>query len=215
MSISGISVGVGGIVGGGVRGGARHSASVSTGTDDGTLRELSPEEEEQVKKLRERDAEVRRHEQAHLAAAGQYAKGAPDFDYQVGPDGKKYAVGGEVKIDTSPIPNDPERTIEKARTIKKAALAPAKPSAKDRQVAAEAEKMEAKARKELREQEEEERVEGKGAEGTLSDEGRGKVRDGIEETQRRRGEGGETFKTYSNTGQVHSFVKEGSFNLIF
>ena len=67
---------------------------------------------------------MRAHEQAHLAAAGPYANGAPTFEFQTGPDGRQYAVGGEVSIDTSPVPGDPEATVRKAQTVKRAALAP-------------------------------------------------------------------------------------------
>ena len=56
-----------------------------------------------VRELQQSDAEVRRHEAAHAAAGGEFA-GAPTFTYQTGPDGKRYAVGGEVSIDTSPVP---------------------------------------------------------------------------------------------------------------
>ena len=78
---------------------------------------LTKEEQQQVQELRQGDAEVRRHEQAHLAAAGRYAKGGPTFTYQKGPDGQLYAIGGEVAIDTSPVPGDPEATIQKARQV--------------------------------------------------------------------------------------------------
>lgn len=115
-------------------------------------RTLTPQEEEEVEELRRRDAEVRRHEAAHKAAAGQYARGGPTFEYQTGPDGRAYAVGGEVSIDTSPIPNDPRATIRKADAIRRAALAPEEPSAQDRKVAAEAEAMRARAMKELAEE---------------------------------------------------------------
>jgi len=47
------------------------------------------------------------------------------------------------------VPNDPQATIKKAQQIKRAALAPKDPSSQDRKVAAEASKMEAKARQEL------------------------------------------------------------------
>lgn len=96
---------------------------------------LTDAERDQVDKLRARDAEVRRHEQAHAAVGGQYA-GAPTYTYQLGPDGRRYAIGGEVKIDVAPIPGDPEATIEKMGVVKSAALAPAEPSAADRRVAA-------------------------------------------------------------------------------
>lgn len=110
---------------------------------------LSPEAEQQVKELKQRDAEVRQHEQAHLAVAGSYAKGGTKFEYKTGPDGKRYAIGGEVGIDTTTIANDPAATIKKAQTIKKAALAPAEPSDQDYRVAAQAQQMELKARQEL------------------------------------------------------------------
>lgn len=107
---------------------------------------------EKIEELKKRDREVRSHEAAHLAAAGQYAQGGPTFDYQRGPDGKNYATGGEVSIDTSPVPNNPEATIRKARQIRAAAHAPAEPSGQDRRVAVQASQMEAEARAQLQEQ---------------------------------------------------------------
>ncbi|PID72484.1 MAG: hypothetical protein CSB34_02050 [Desulfobulbus propionicus] len=107
--------------------------------------QLTPEEQQQVEELQARDREVRTHEQAHLSAAGQYAAGGPQYTYQKGPDGKRYAVGGEVQIDISEE-RTPEATIAKMQVVRKAALAPASPSAKDRQVAASATQKEAAAR---------------------------------------------------------------------
>lgn len=105
---------------------------------------LTPEEQDLVDKLQARDREVRQHEEAHARVGGAYA-GQPSYAFQSGPDGKRYAVGGEVPIDVSPIANDPEATIEKMRIVKAAALAPAEPSAADRRIAqlAEAQKLEA------------------------------------------------------------------------
>lgn len=102
--------------------------------------QLSDDEKKTVDALKKRDAEVRRHEAAHAAAGGQYA-GAPTFTYQQGPDGKRYAIGGEVSIDTSPVSGDPEATARKADQIRAAALAPADPSGQDRAVAAAASKL--------------------------------------------------------------------------
>ncbi|MGR9116801.1 MAG: putative metalloprotease CJM1_0395 family protein [Gammaproteobacteria bacterium] len=99
---------------------------------------LSLEEQRQIQVLKTRDGEVRAHEQAHLNAAGGFATGGASFTFQTGPDGKRYAVGGEVHIDTSPIPGDPEATLSKAETIRRAALAPASPSSQDFSVAASA-----------------------------------------------------------------------------
>lgn len=114
--------------------------------------DLTEEEQEQVSELKSRDREVRSHEQAHLAAAGAYATGGPSYEYQQGPDGRRYAVGGEVGIDTSPVSGDPEATIQKAQQIRAAALAPASPSGQDQQVAAAATQMESQARAELSKQ---------------------------------------------------------------
>ena len=115
--------------------------------------DLSKEEEAQVAELRRIDAKVRAHEMAHLAASGGYATSGAKFEYTVGPDGKSYAVGGEVSIDTSPVRGDPEATIAKARTIQAAALAPAEPSGADRAVAASAAQMAAQAAQQLARQE--------------------------------------------------------------
>ncbi len=98
--------------------------------------ELTDEEQAELQKLKDRDQEVRTHEKAHQSAGGQYAS-APVYDYQKGPDGKDYAVGGHVNIDTSEE-SDPDKTIEKMRIVIKAAKAPAQPSGQDLKVAAEA-----------------------------------------------------------------------------
>jgi len=112
--------------------------------------QLSEAERRILTELRARDAEVRAHEQAHVAAAGPYATGAPTFEFQTGPDGKQYAISGEVSIDASPVQGDPEATVRKAQAIKRAALAPREPSEQDRAVAAQAAQLEAQARQEVK-----------------------------------------------------------------
>ncbi|EHR40850.1 putative metalloprotease CJM1_0395 family protein [Alishewanella jeotgali] len=94
-------------------------------------------EQREIRELQARDQEVRAHEQAHAIVGGRYAS-APSYDYQQGPDGKRYAVGGEVQIDLAPVPGDPAATVQKMQQVKAAALAPAEPSAADRSIAAEA-----------------------------------------------------------------------------
>lgn len=101
---------------------------------------LSPADQQVVDELRTRDREVRDHEQAHKRVGGPYAS-HPTYSYQVGPDGKQYAVGRQVQIDTSPIPDDPAATVAKMEIVKAAALAPSEPSSADRQVAALADAM--------------------------------------------------------------------------
>ncbi len=111
-------------------------------------------EQRQLQQLAERDREVRAHEQAHQAVGGQYA-GAVSLTYERGPDGKKYAIGGEVPIDTGKVANDPQATLDKAETIRRAALAPAEPSSQDRRVAAQAIQMALEARVEIQQQQQE------------------------------------------------------------
>ncbi len=106
------------------------------------------EEAREIVKLAARDREVRTHEAAHAAAGGAYS-GAPALTYQKGPDGRSYASGGEVSIDTSPVSGDPQATLQKAQVIRAAALAPAQPSGQDMRVASKASAMAAKARADL------------------------------------------------------------------
>lgn len=111
---------------------------------------LSPEARSQLRELKQRDAEVRAHERAHTAAGGEHVTGGASYTYQKGPDGRQYAIGGHVAIDASAVPGDPEATEEKARQVRRAALAPGEPSGQDQQVAAKAAAMEAEARVEAR-----------------------------------------------------------------
>jgi len=124
-------------------------ADNSTSTKIKKTGELSESDLKVLGELKQRDSEVRTHEAAHMAAAGGIASGGPSFEYQQGPDGIQYAIGGEVNIDTSPVPGDPAATLRKADTIRRAALAPAEPSGPDMQVAASAAAMAAQAQVEL------------------------------------------------------------------
>lgn len=109
---------------------------------------LSEEELAQVRQLQARDRAVRQHEQAHMSAAAGLATSGPSYTYQRGPDGINYAIGGEVSIDVSPG-RTPEETLEKAKTIERAALAPKDPSGADRAVAAQARNMAQEAQQEI------------------------------------------------------------------
>lgn len=103
--------------------------------------ELSDAEQAVVDELRARDAEVRAHERAHAAIGG----GSPTYEYQTGPDGKRYAVGGQVVIDASGGSTE-QGTIDRMRQVRASALAPGSPSAQDMAVAAEATQREGAAR---------------------------------------------------------------------
>lgn len=127
------------------------SSSASRSGDPGSSRattELSQEDQQRIAELVSTDRKVRAHEQAHASVGGRYAS-APRYDFERGPDGLAYAVGGEVSIDASPVANDPEATLSKMDIVQRAALAPVDPSAEDRQVAARAAGHAAEARVEL------------------------------------------------------------------
>ena len=119
---------------------------------------LSPEQQAQVQKLKATDQKVRQHEAAHQAAGAGLTGGA-NYQYVRGPDGRQYAVSGEVSINTSPA-GTPEATLAKARQIRAAALAPADPSPQDRAVAAAASLMESQARAEVARKQQEEQTQG-------------------------------------------------------
>lgn len=109
---------------------------------------FTAEELQQIEQLEQTDREVRQHELAHQIAGGQYTGGA-SYEYEVGPDGKRYVVAGQVPIDYGPVPGDPAGTIDKMQTVVAAALAPMDPSPKDYQVAARARQYMAEALMEL------------------------------------------------------------------
>ncbi len=122
------------------------------GTAKRDVNELSAVELAKLTELKQRDQEVRSHEQAHIAAGGGHVVGGARYSHTQGPDGRQYAVSGEVSIDTSKVAGDPHATIEKAKTVHRAALAPAQPSGQDQAVAAKAQTMETEARMELMQQ---------------------------------------------------------------
>ena len=128
----------------------------SSGKPSAGGEELTEAEERQVQDLKQRETEVRAHEAAHSAAGGAFT-GATSFEYTVGPDGRRYIVGGEVQIDTAPVRDNPEATIRKMDAVIRAANAPADPSPQDSQVARQAQQARAQAVAQLQAQRQEER----------------------------------------------------------
>jgi len=122
-------------------------AITPTSSSAQTIAALTQQQAE-IRELAQRDREVRSHEQAHASVGGQYAS-TPQFELTRGPNGVSYATSGHVDIDLSPVPGDPEATLEKSLTVQRAALAPANPSAQDRAVAAQASAQAAQARAEI------------------------------------------------------------------
>jgi hypothetical protein len=105
---------------------------------------LSSDEKRLLKELSDRDSEVKTHESAHQALGGGLT-GAASYTYQEGPDGKMYAIGGEVSIST-PTSSNPEEAIRNAQTVAASALAAGDPSPQDFAVASSASIMEMKAK---------------------------------------------------------------------
>lgn len=114
----------------------------------GPSKELTPEERQMVAELQLRDREVRAHEAAHKAAGGAHVGGA-SYTFQQGPDGRQYAIGGEVPVDLSTSGGSPEAVIAKMEQVRAAALAPGDPSSQDYAVAAAADALAAEARRTL------------------------------------------------------------------
>lgn len=117
---------------------------------------LTPEQQQAISELKAIDSEVKAHEQAHVAASAGLSVSAPSYSYQMGPDGKKYAVGGEVSISFVQT-GDPEKDIAGAEAMKAAALAPVNPSGQDRAVARNADRMIVEMKQQIVEQEDEAR----------------------------------------------------------
>lgn len=112
--------------------------------------QLTPDDVQVISNLQARDREVRAHEAAHQAAGGGTVGGA-SFSYQQGPDGRQYAIGGEVSVDLS-ASGSPEAVIAKMARVRAAATAPANPSSQDFSVAAAAASIAAEARQDQRAQ---------------------------------------------------------------
>lgn len=117
--------------------------SEKSSKDSSDPTKLNDDEKAVVNKLQARDAEVRTHESAHQAA-GAGMTGAASFSYQQGPDGKMYAIGGEVGISFQ-TGSTPQETIKNAQQVIAAAMAPANPSPQDYSVASSARMMMLKA----------------------------------------------------------------------
>ena len=104
----------------------------------------------QLSELERRERDVRASELSQAALAGRYA-GPAVYSYARGPDGQTYAVAGDVSIDVSPVPNNPEATLRKMEVVMQAAMASAESSPQDLRVAAQARIIAAQARAELAE----------------------------------------------------------------
>lgn len=140
-------------------------------TGAGTNQELTPQEQQQLAELKQTDAQVKAHEHAHKSTAAGLTTSGPNYEYETGPDGKKYAVAGDVNVSYQKS-SDPEVNLKNAQQLKAAALAPADPSSQDRKVAMQADREIAQARQEIMEEqnqtEEEEETSATSAAGSMT-----------------------------------------------
>lgn len=84
-----------------------------------------------LEKFKNLDSQTRAHEQTHAALGD--TTGAISYNYQVGPDGKLYATGGHVRLDTT-IPEDEAAALAKLDKLSTAASGPAGLSGADAQI---------------------------------------------------------------------------------
>ncbi len=85
-----------------------------------------------LNKFKNKDSEIRTHEQTHASNAA--TTSAINYNYQIGPDGKLYAMGGSVRFDTS-IPNDPQSAKIKLEQLKDASSSVSSMSGADSSIA--------------------------------------------------------------------------------
>ena len=86
-----------------------------------------------LEKFKQTDEKVRTHEQIHASIG--HTTAPISYTYQQGPDGKMYAVGGQVRLDTS-IPKEPKAAAFKLDMLQKAASGPIDSSGADNTISA-------------------------------------------------------------------------------
>lgn len=85
-----------------------------------------------LEKFKRLDAQTKAHEQQHASLGD--TKSAISYNYQVGPDGKLYATGGHVRLDTS-LPQDKDAVLAKLAKLSRSAGAPSELSSADASIA--------------------------------------------------------------------------------
>lgn len=108
---------------------------------------LGDEEVRELRDLQRADRRTRVGEYVQRQMAAGQVSGAPQFRYQEGPDGRRYAVNAESTFDTpSATDDDPRRAARDAATVRRATLASPNASPSERAEAARASSAEARAR---------------------------------------------------------------------
>lgn len=106
---------------------------------------LSPEAIEK-RRLEQSQREVMAEQIRQSQIAGSYARPIAEFAHELGPDGSRYAVDVTLSFDTSVAGEEPEELLEKAETVRRAALASSDPNTQELMVAAKAAMMATMAR---------------------------------------------------------------------
>jgi hypothetical protein len=88
-----------------------------------------------LNKFKQTDANVRSHEQVHASIG--HTTAPISYNYQEGPDGKMYVVGGSVRLDTS-LPDDPKAAAFKLDQIQKSSSGAADLSGADVSISSQA-----------------------------------------------------------------------------
>lgn len=113
---------------------ARERRRKGTGVAAIDSRGLSSAERKLIERLQARDREVRQHEARHYQA-GRPHTAPPRFWTVTGPDGRSYAVSGQVKFDLGSLSDEPMLLQHQLTVLQRAALAPLRPSPHDLEVA--------------------------------------------------------------------------------
>lgn len=98
--------------------------------------------------MQDKSNEIKRHEERHSVALRDVDSDAkPQYKEEQGPDGRKYAVAGEVNTNVVPVPGNAKATEKKADAIYRSAMHDEKRSKEDNQVARQAMQMKQEAGK--------------------------------------------------------------------
>ena len=100
---------------------SRQTISVAAASTAAAATVLTASQTAAVNQLKAQQAAAQLAVQAQLQAAGGYSSGVT-YQYARGPDGTTYVVGGSVSFDTQSIPGNPNATIAKMETVRRAAL---------------------------------------------------------------------------------------------
>lgn len=102
----------------------------------------SPDSETEVRQMDDKSRKITNHENKHAAILRDSGTGVADAKPQLtqkqGPDGRQYAVAGEVNTDLRPVPGNPKATEHKAEAVYRSAIGDTDRSESDNQAARQA-----------------------------------------------------------------------------